>query len=201
MAGTWRRARRRLDISESGCRERWRNQTRCGRSDELKCRRGMMRRFGRHKLLAARKGSFATIVSIRRRNTFALLAAVRGFLGELSAAEAVERLQEQENCDDANRNVNAAAHSLLNNTKSSAGAARGSCYLCAAREARMRMPRVEKKPGLTALRSQRIVAMNCDLSFCHLLVPSTSSEKEISKYSVDCVRPSLLTSSDVNRMR
>ena len=72
----------------------------------------MMRRFGRHKLLAPRKGTLAAIVCIRRRNAFALFAAVRGFLGEWPAAEAVERLQEQEDCDDANRNVNAAPHSV-----------------------------------------------------------------------------------------
>jgi hypothetical protein len=71
----------------------------------------MMRRFGCHKLLAARKRAFAAIVRTRRRNTFAFFAAVRGFLGELSAAETVERLQEQENCNEANRNVNAATHS------------------------------------------------------------------------------------------
>src|SRR5438552_1292253 len=72
----------------------------------------MMRRFGCHKLLAARKGAFATIVRTRRRNTFAFFAAVRGFLGEWSAAEAVERLQEQEDCYQADRNVNAAMHSF-----------------------------------------------------------------------------------------
>ena len=70
-----------------------------------------MWRFGRHKLLAARKGAFATIVRIRRGNAFALFAAVRGFLGELSGAETIERLQKQEDCEDANRDVNAAEHS------------------------------------------------------------------------------------------
>ena len=72
-----------------------------------------MRRFGRHKLLATRKGAFAAIVRIRRRNAFALFAAIRGFLGERPAAEAVEWLQKQENCYEGNRNVNATTHSLI----------------------------------------------------------------------------------------
>jgi len=62
-------------------------------------------------LFAAWKGAFAAIVCIRRWNAFAPFAALRGFLGELSAAEAVERLQEQEDCYEADRNVNAATHS------------------------------------------------------------------------------------------
>ena len=79
----------------------------------------MVRRFGRHKVLAAWKRAFATIVCIRGGNAFTLLAAVHGFLGELSAAEAVEWLQKQQHCDEANRDVNATAHALLKDTRSS----------------------------------------------------------------------------------
>ena len=118
-AGTWGRAGRRLDVGESCCRKRRRNRTRCIHRYEINCRCGMMRRFGCHKLLAARKGAFAAIVCIRRWNAFAPFAALRGFLGELSAAEAVERLQEQEDCDDANRDVNATTHTLLHDAYSS----------------------------------------------------------------------------------
>ena len=50
--GTWRRAGRRLDISEGGCCERRRNRTRGGPGDELKCRSGMIRRFGGQQLIA-----------------------------------------------------------------------------------------------------------------------------------------------------
>ena len=73
----------------------------------------MRQHFEGHKLLAARNGAFAAIVRIRRRNTFALLAAVRGFLGERPGTETVERLQEQEDCYQADRNVNASAHFAL----------------------------------------------------------------------------------------
>jgi len=111
-AGTWGRAGRRRDICEGIYREHWRDRTKRVCGDEIKCRCGMIRRFGRHQLLATRNGAFAAIVRIRRRNTFALLAAVRGFLREWPAAEAVECFQKQEDCDNANRNVNATTHSL-----------------------------------------------------------------------------------------
>ena len=118
-AGTWGRAGRRRDICEGVYREHWRDRKRRHRADEIKRRCRMIRRFGRHKLLAARNGAFAAIVRIRRRNTFALLAAFRGFLGEWPATETVERLQEQEDCDDANRDVNATTHTLLHDAYSS----------------------------------------------------------------------------------
>jgi hypothetical protein len=72
----------------------------------------MVRRFRRHKLLAAWKRAFTAIVRARGRNALALFATVRGFLGELSAAEAVERLHEQEDCYEADRDVNATSHSV-----------------------------------------------------------------------------------------
>jgi hypothetical protein len=77
-----------------------------------------VRRFGRQKVLAAWKSRFATIVRLRGGNAFTLLAAVRGFLGKRSTAEAVKWLQKQEHCDEAKRDVNAAAHSLLQDTRS-----------------------------------------------------------------------------------
>ena len=112
-SGNWRRLGRRVAIGESNCRERRLNKSRRARGDEIKCRCGMMRRFGRHKVLAARKRAFAAIVCIGRGNAFALFAAIRGFLRERPAAEAVERLEEQENCYDANRNVNATTHPFV----------------------------------------------------------------------------------------
>ena len=111
--GTWRRASGRVDIGQSGCSERRLNRTRRVGSDEIECRFRMVRRFGRHELPAARKSAFAAVVRVRRGKALALFAAIRGFLGELSAAKAIERLQKQEDCDDANRNVNATAHSSL----------------------------------------------------------------------------------------
>jgi hypothetical protein len=110
---TWGRTGRRLDICESVYREHWRERTKRHRADQIKRWGAMMWRFGCHKLLAARKGAFAAIVRTRRRNTFPFFAAVRAFLGELSAAEAVERLQEQEDCQKADRDVNATTHSSL----------------------------------------------------------------------------------------
>ena len=64
-------------------------------------------------MLAARESAFAAIVCISRRNTFPFFAAFRGFRGELSAAKAVERLEKQEHCDDADRNVDSPPHALL----------------------------------------------------------------------------------------
>jgi len=57
------------------------------------------RRFGYFEILAARKSSLTPIVGIRRRDALSLLAAVGCLLRELAAAEAIERLQEQQHRD------------------------------------------------------------------------------------------------------
>jgi hypothetical protein len=64
-------------------------------------------------LLAAGKSPFAAIVRAGRGNAFTLFAAIRSFLGELPAAEAVKRPHEQEDCHEADRYVNAATHFYL----------------------------------------------------------------------------------------
>ena len=112
----WRTGRS-LIFCESDGRERRLNRPRRGGCDQIWSGRGLVRRFGRHKLLAARNRAFAAIVRIRGAVAFALLAAVGGLLREWSAAEAVERLQEQEDGDEADGDVNAATHSLLNDTR------------------------------------------------------------------------------------
>jgi len=73
----------------------------------------MIRRFGHYKLLAAGKSSLAAFVRVRRRNAFAFFAAIRCFLSELPAAEAVKWPHEQDDCYEANRYVNAAMHSIF----------------------------------------------------------------------------------------
>ena len=73
----------------------------------------MIGRVGRDKVLAAWQSAFTAIVCIRGRTAFAPFAAIRGFLRKFAASEAVERLQKQEDCYDADRNVAAATHSTL----------------------------------------------------------------------------------------
>jgi len=56
----------------------------------------MIRGIGRQKMTAALDGSFTTVVGVGRR-AFALVAAIRSFLIELSTGEAVERPNQQKN--------------------------------------------------------------------------------------------------------
>ena len=111
-AGNGRRPGRRIVIDANEGRQYRRDGGGRISRDEIESQRGVTRRLRLQKLLAPGKGAFAAIVRTRRRNTFTFFAAVRGFLGELSGAEAVERLQEQEDCHQADRNVNAAMHSF-----------------------------------------------------------------------------------------
>lgn len=68
------------------------------------------RRFGYVEILAARKSSLTAIVGIRRGDALSLLAAVGCLLRKLAGAEAIERLQEQQDREEADPDVNASAH-------------------------------------------------------------------------------------------
>ena len=65
-----------------------------------------------NEVFAARKSSLTAIV-IGGRHTLPPFAAIGGFLRELgSAGEAVEGLEQQEHCYQADHNMNATAHSI-----------------------------------------------------------------------------------------
>ena len=70
----------------------------------------MVRRLRRHQLVATWNGSFAALVGVRRR-ALALLAAIRSLLIEPSTSEAIERLNQQQDCQEGNGNMNASTHS------------------------------------------------------------------------------------------
>ena len=110
-AGNRRRAWRRVGLDENDCRQNRRNRSGCSRGDDIKRKRDMMRRLGRHQLFAAGQGTFAAIVGIAGGCAFALLAAAGGFPGKWPATEAVERLQQQKHHHQAHRNLNATPHS------------------------------------------------------------------------------------------
>jgi hypothetical protein len=65
--------------------------------------------LSRYKLVAALNGRLATVVGIRRR-ALALLAAIRRFLIELPAGEAIERTYKQQECQNRNGDVHGTAH-------------------------------------------------------------------------------------------
>jgi hypothetical protein len=70
----------------------------------------MVSSFRHHKLAGARDGVLTALVGVRRRNAFAFETAIRSLAGRLTASKAVKRSDKQNDCHQADRNVNAAAH-------------------------------------------------------------------------------------------
>jgi hypothetical protein len=107
-AGTWRRAGWRVDLVESrGCKHRFHENDRfyCWQSN----RDLMVLCFRRDQLLSAWECSLAAIIAGGGR-AFPFSAAIGGFLRESISTKAVEGLEKQEDCYQAERNVNAATH-------------------------------------------------------------------------------------------
>src|SRR4051794_11127765 len=105
-----RGAGRRMDVREPSAHKRWKGQLMGKGHRDYQVWACVDRRLRYFEILATRKSSFTAIVGIRRRDALSLLAAGGRFLREFAAAEAIERLQEQQDRDEADPNVNAWAH-------------------------------------------------------------------------------------------
>ena len=71
---------------------------------------GMVNGFDRPKLFSIRDGVLAAPVGIRGRIAFAFEAAIRGLARRRAACEAGKRPDEQNDCQETDRDVKAAAH-------------------------------------------------------------------------------------------
>ena len=103
------RAGRRVNHDSKKCDDRRRCNARNICYQDIKNGRRMAGCLGRYKLVAALNGRLATVVGIRRR-ALALLAAIRRFLIELPAGEAIERTYKQQECQNGNGDVHGTAH-------------------------------------------------------------------------------------------
>ena len=105
-----RGAGRHMNIREPSAHEEWNGQLIGEGHRHYQLWASMDRRFGYVEILAARKSSLTAIVGIRRGDALSLLATVGRLLRKLAAAEAIERLQEQQDRDETDPDVNASAH-------------------------------------------------------------------------------------------
>ena len=100
------------DVVRETLERQRRNETWNGNLSKRDQRRGMVSRFRLHKRGTVGHRIPAALVGFRCGSALAFEAALRGLLTGCSSSKAVERPDKQKNCYQADRNVNATAHSF-----------------------------------------------------------------------------------------